>query len=41
VTVKYFQQFSRHPKHMGIQVTVMEGKLRSVDLILEVHDGMF
>jgi hypothetical protein len=29
----------RYPKQMGVQMKVMEAKLRSVDLILEVHDG--
>uniref|UniRef100_A0A915CT27 G domain-containing protein n=1 Tax=Ditylenchus dipsaci TaxID=166011 RepID=A0A915CT27_9BILA len=28
-----------YPKHMSIQLQKMEGKLRTVDLILEVHDA--
>jgi len=28
-----------YPKHMGIQMKRMEGKLRSIDLIVEVHDA--
>ncbi|KAL3091731.1 hypothetical protein niasHS_005822 [Heterodera schachtii] len=27
------------PKHMGVQLKVMEGKLRTVDLVIEVHDA--
>uniref|UniRef100_A0A914HSX2 G domain-containing protein n=1 Tax=Globodera rostochiensis TaxID=31243 RepID=A0A914HSX2_GLORO len=27
------------PKHMGLQMKVMEGKLRTVDLVIEVHDA--
>ena len=34
-----FFDISRYPKHMGLQMKIMEGKLRTVDMILEVHDG--
>lgn len=34
-----FERKDWYPKHMGVQMKVMEGKLRSVDLILEVHDA--
>ncbi|CAK5105867.1 unnamed protein product [Meloidogyne enterolobii] len=34
-----FDRKDWYPKHMHIQMKVMEGKLRTVDLILEVHDS--
>ncbi|KAL7072539.1 hypothetical protein ACQ4LE_008276 [Meloidogyne hapla] len=34
-----FDRKDWYPKHMRIQMQVMEGKLRTVDLILEVHDS--
>jgi hypothetical protein len=37
--LKFNSRYHRYPKHMHIQMQVMEGKLRTVDLILEVHDG--
>lgn len=34
-----FERREWYPKHMGIQLKRMEGKLRTVDLIIEVHDS--
>jgi ribosome biogenesis GTPase A len=34
-----FERQHWFPKHMGIQMKRMEGKLRTVDLVIEVHDA--